>query len=36
MNVFYEGLKYGMIVAGIVNLLSNGIRFGIKILNNFK
>lgn len=36
MNVFYEGLKYGMIVAGIVTIIGNGIRYGIKMINHFK
>ena len=36
MAVFYEGLKYGMIVAGVVTVLSNGIRFGLKMINHFK
>lgn len=36
MMVFYEGLKYGMIVGGIVTLLGNCIRYGIKMINHFK
>ncbi len=36
MNIFYEGLKYGMIVAGVVTVLSNGIRLGLKMINHFK
>lgn len=36
MAVFYEGLKYGMIVSGIVTILSNGIRIGLKMINHFK
>jgi len=36
MNVFYEGLKYGMIVAGVVIFLGNGIRYGLKMINHFK
>lgn len=34
--MFYEGLKYGMIVAGIVTIISNGIRLGLKMINHFK
>lgn len=36
MNIFYDGLKYGMIVAGVVSILSGGIRIGIKMINHFK
>lgn len=36
MNIFYEGLKQGLIVGGIVMLLSNGIRLGLRMINNFR
>lgn len=36
MMIFYDGLKYGMIVAGIVTIISNGIRYGLKMINHFK
>ena len=36
MEIFYEGLKYGMIVAGVITILSGGIRLGIKMVNHFK
>lgn len=36
MEIFYDGLKYGMIVAGVVSILSGGIRIGIKMINHFK
>ncbi len=30
MELFYEGLKNGLITGGIVTLLGNGIRLAIK------
>lgn len=36
MALFYEGLKYGMIVAGLVTIMSNGIRYCLKMINHFK
>ena len=36
MDLFYEGLKHGLIVGGIAVMLSNGIRLGLKMINKFK